>query len=168
MCAHASYVDTINIYIYIHICRYIYIYIYIYMVQPICIYIYICVTYIRYVLGHSSSGPQVLRARQIHRGLRHRAAAPAAACTRRSRTSGGGQRGPRVDRFWGPRWWAQQSPFEGKPANRGSLHYTPEHCNWQMVVSLYCGRSHVSNGCKGYLLRSPGKGTWSCGPWRAP
>ena len=44
------------------------------------------------------------------------------------------------------------SPKSQKPVSskQGSLHYTPEHCNLSMAVSLYFGgqKQHVSTGCK--------------------
>ena len=40
---------------------------------------------------------------------------------------------------------------------QGSLHYTPEHCLVNGGFPLFCWKKqHVSNGCKMYLLRSPG------------
>ena len=60
---------------------------------------------------------------------------------------------------------------------QGSLHYTPEHCLVNGGFPLFwVGKSHVSNGCNMYLLRSPAKlplsplhpaPIWARPSWRA-
>ena len=52
--------------------------------------------------------------------------------------------------------------------SRGTLQYTPEHCLVHGGVPLLWWKSHVSNGGKMYLLRSPAKGSTSKPRCKAP